>query len=284
VAEHNNPPDEPSAPTSGVNAVLPLSIQQNSSTSASSKAYIADAEPVSEPNVMMVSLRNKNKKKNFRQLMDKPLPPKIVFAELENAPVQAESPDKSAPPGTSISEKAAAPPVKHARLIPPSERDDLPLNIFVTSVDVEEGKWPKKKQRSKEELATASYDNESCTANFGVDCSSAEVPMANLDEALHLRAEQKWDLLPKLTSASQVKVDNIIAYKALAISPITWTPEILIKVGRVTSLYSTHVTTSPLQQSQISFSGLTSDVTEAEEEDETYTWADILSQDWRVVR
>jgi hypothetical protein len=72
--------------------------------------------------------------------------------------------------------------------------------------------------------------------------------------------------------------------QALAISPITWTPEILIKVGRVTSLYSTHVTTSPLQQSQISFSGLTSDVTEAEEEDETYTWADILSQDWRVVR
>ncbi|KAG1875418.1 hypothetical protein DFJ58DRAFT_756165 [Suillus subalutaceus] len=284
VAEHNQHPDEPLAPTSGANAVLPLPNQQNSLTRTSSEAYVADAEPESEPNVMMISLRNKNKKKNFRQLMDKPLPPKIVFAELENAPVQAEPPDKLAPAGTSNSEKLTVPPVKQARLIPPSERDDLPSNIFVTSVDVEEGKRPKKKQRSKENIVTASYDDESCTANFSLDYGSAEVPMMNPDEALHLRAEQQWDLLPKLTGASQVKVDNIVAYKALDINPTTWTPEMLIKVARVISLSSTHITTSPLQRTvQVSFSGLI-DATEADEEDETYTWADVLSQDWRIVR
>lgn len=284
VAEHNQHPDEPLAPTSGANAVLPLPNQQNSLTRTSSEAYVADAEPESEPNVMMVSLRNKNKKKNFRQLMDKPLPPKIVFAELENAPVQAGPPDKLVPVGTSNSAKVAVPPVKQARLIPPSERDDLPSNVFVTSVYVEEGKRPKKKQRSKEELVTASYDNESCTANSSLDYGSAEVPMTNPDEALHLLAEQQWDLLPKLISASQVKVDNILAYKALDINPVTWTPEMLIKVARVISLSSTHVNTSPLQRSvQVSFSGLI-DATEAGEEDETYTWADVLSQDWRVVR
>lgn len=281
MAEHNEPPDEPLAPTSGANAVLPLPIQQNSLTRTSSEAYVADAEP--EPNVMMVSLRNKNKKKNFRQLMDKPLPPKIVFAELENAPAQADPRDKLAPAGTSNSEKVAVLPVKHARLIPPSERDGLPSNIFVTSVDVEEGQRSKKKRRSKEELVTASYDNESCTADLTLDYGLAEVPMTNPGEALHLRAEQQWDLLPKLTSASQVKVDNVVAYKGLAINPMTWTPEMLIKVARVMSLSSTHVTTSTLQRpAQISFGG--TDVTEAEEEDETYTWAEILSQDWRVVR
>ncbi|KAG2344969.1 hypothetical protein BDR05DRAFT_960940 [Suillus weaverae] len=284
VAEHDQPPDEPLAPTSGANAVLPLPIQQNNLTRPSSEAYVADAEPEPEPNVMMISLRNKNKKKNFRQLMDKPLPPKIVFAELENAPARADPPDKLAPAGTSNSEKVAVPPVKHARLIPPSERDDLPSNIFVTSVDVEEGQRSKKKRRSKEQLVTASCDNESCTADFTLDYGLAEVPMTNPGEALHLRAEQQWDLLPQLTSASQVKVDNVVAYKGLAINPMTWTPEMLIKVARVMSLSSTHVTTSTLQRSaQVSFGGLT-DVTEAEEEDETYTWADILSQDWRVVR
>lgn len=283
VAEHNQPPDQPLAPTSGANATLPLPIQQHSLTRTSSEAYVAEAEPESEPDVMMVSLRNKNKKKNFRQLMVKPLPPKIVFAELENAPVQTGLPDKLSPAGTSNSEKVTVHPVKHAGLIPPSEQDDLPSNIFVTSVDVEEHKWPKKRG-SKKELVTASYDNKSCTANFSVDYGSVEVPMTNPDEALYCCAEQQWDSLPKITSASQVKVDIIVAYKALAINPMTWTPEMLMKVARVKSLSSTHVTASPLQRpAQVSFSGLI-DVTEADEEDETYTWADVLSQDWRVMR
>jgi hypothetical protein len=72
--------------------------------------------------------------------------------------------------------------------------------------------------------------------------------------------------------------------QALAINPVTWTPEMLMKVARVKSLSSTHITTSPLQRPvQVSFSGLV-DVTEGDEEDETNTWADVLSQDWRVVR
>ncbi|KAG1753321.1 hypothetical protein EDB19DRAFT_1668585 [Suillus lakei] len=284
VAEHNQPPDEPLAPTSGANAVLPLSIQQTSLTRTSSEAYVADAEPDSEPNIMMVSLRNKNKKKNFRQLMDKPLPPKIVFSELENAPAQAEPPDELAHTGTSTSEKVAVPHVKHARLIPPSERDSLPSNIFVTSVDVEEGIQPKKKRRSKEEPITASYNDESCTANFSLDYGSAEVPMANPDEALHLRAEQQWDSLPKITNASQVKLDNIVAYKALAINPMTWTPEMLMTVARVISISSTNVTTSPLRRpAQVSFGGLT-EMTEVDQEDETHAWSDVLCQDWRIVR
>ncbi|KAG2056197.1 hypothetical protein BDR06DRAFT_995648 [Suillus hirtellus] len=283
VAEHNQSPDKPLAPISGANAVLPLPIQQNSSIHTSSEVYVVDAEPESEPNVMMVSLRNKNKKKNFRQLMDKPLPPKIVFSELENAPAQAEPPDKLLPAGTSNPEEVAVPPIKHARLIPPSERNSLPSNIFVTSVDVEEGKRPKKKRRSKEELATASYDNESCTADFSLDYGSAEVPMANPDEVSYLRADQQWDLLPKITSALQVAVDNIVAYKALAINPMTWTPEMLITVARVIFVSSTHLTTTRLQRPvQVSFGGLI-DVTEPAEEDETHTWVDVLSQDWRVM-
>ncbi|KAG2130455.1 uncharacterized protein EDB93DRAFT_1180108 [Suillus bovinus] len=281
VAAHNQPPNKPLAPTSGANAVLPLPVQQNFLTRTTSEAYVADAEPESEPNVMMMSLRNKNKKKNFRQLMDKPLPPKIVFAELENAPIQTELPDKLVTTGTSNLEKVAVPPIKLARLIPPSERDSLPSNIFVTSVDVEEGKWSKKKRRSKEEPTTASYDNESYTADFSLDYGSAEVP-ANPDEVLYLRADQQWDLLPKITSTSQVTLNNIIAYKALAISTMTWTPEMLITVARVISISSTHVTTSRLQRPvQVSFSGLI-DVTETAE-DETHTWVDVLSQDWRAM-
>jgi len=178
----------------------------------SSEAYTADAEQ-SEPQVMMISLRNKNKKKNFRQLMDKPLPPRIVFTEPENAPIPSESHTLA---GTSTSAKVSVHPVNHARLIPPSERDDLPSNIFVTSIDVEEGMQPKKKRRPKDTSAAVSYDNKSCTATFSLDYGPAEVSMdvSNPDEALHLRADQQWDLLQKITDMSQVKVDSIVAYKA----------------------------------------------------------------------
>ncbi|KAG0698015.1 hypothetical protein DFH29DRAFT_943544 [Suillus ampliporus] len=284
LAEHNNPPEEPLAPTSGANSILPLPM---SLTRTSSEAYAADAEPESEPQVMMVSLRNKNKKKNFRQLMDKPLPPKIVFAELENAPMQetaSEPLDKPIPTGTSTQDKVSIHPVKHARLIPPSERNDLPSNIFVTSVDLEEGIWPKKKRRSKEEPVTASYHDDSCTADLNLDYGPAEVSGVNLDEALHLRAEQQWDSLPKITNVSQVKVDNIVAYIALAINPMTFTPEFLTTVARVTCISSTHMTARPLQRpAQVSFGGLTEE-TEADTEDETHAWADVLGSDWRVVR
>lgn len=224
---------------------------------------------------MMISLRNKNKKKNFRQLMDKPLPPRIVFTELENAPIPSE-------PGTSTPAKVSVPPVNHARLIPPSERDDLPSNIFVTSIDVEEGVRPKKKRRSKETPVAVSYNDESCTASFSLDYGPAEATVA--DEALHLRAEQQWDLLQKITDMSKVQVGNVIAYKALAINPTTFTPEILTTVARITCISSADVVVRLLQHPvQVSFGGLTEE-TEAGVEDETHAWADVLTSDWRVVR
>lgn len=47
---------------------------------------------------------------------------------------------------------------------------------------------------------------------------------------------------------------------------------------------STDVTVRLLQRPvQVSFGGLTEE-TEAEVEDETHTWADVLASDWRVVR
>jgi hypothetical protein len=164
---------------------------------------------------MMMSLRNKNKKKNFRQLMDKPLPPRIVFTELENAPIPSDTLGTLALPSSSTPAKVSASPVKHAQLIPPSERNDIPSNIFVTSIDVEEGMRPKKKRRSKETPIAVSYDDESYPAGLSLDYGSAELSVAvsNTDEALHLRAEQQWDLLQKVSDMSQVKVDSIVAYK-----------------------------------------------------------------------
>ena len=112
----------------------------------------------------MFSLRNKNKSKNFRKnlKMQVPAGPKrIVFADEVWATSQAQAGSSkdggvaaSETGGVAASKTGAATSNDGAgssktqanrhqarlpRLVPPSERTDLPPNVFVTSVDVEAG-------------------------------------------------------------------------------------------------------------------------------------------------
>ena len=103
-----------------------------------------------EAQIFMASLRNKNKKKGFfKEAMMKGLSDgskaKIVFAEVDKEE-EAEVAEKK-------------PPAVLPRLVPPSElqaQGRLPKNVFVTSVDVEEGMWEgggkKKKIKRKEKI------------------------------------------------------------------------------------------------------------------------------------
>ena len=77
----------------------------------------------------MGSLSNKNKRKGFKDAMGKEVPPKIIFSEQGDQVTNTNGP----------------------RLVPPSEKQEeglLPPNIFVTSVDVEEGLRPSKKPKT----------------------------------------------------------------------------------------------------------------------------------------
>lgn len=116
-----------------------------------------------------LSLRNKNKAKNFRSLISKPLPPKIIFADEEEngisiqiesltANVHSSSVDPSQLASISMQTKVERQPpatISTPPLVPPSSRPSLPPNLFVTSVDVEAGILrPKKKRKMR---ATAEY-------------------------------------------------------------------------------------------------------------------------------
>lgn len=72
------------------------------------------------------SLTNANKRRGFKQLMQDVVPQKTIFLP------QGE---------TSQNSKVPIPVKKPHTLIPPSQRTDLPRNIIVTGVDVEEGLW-----------------------------------------------------------------------------------------------------------------------------------------------
>ena len=106
--------------------------------------------------VMMGSLRNKNKKKGFKQSIAAPIPQKIIFADhsigsdYPTFPLAATEVEQS----VLIDAKVVDHSLFHAwpRLVPPSERQEqgqLPSNISVTSVDVEAGMWDKPNLRKK---------------------------------------------------------------------------------------------------------------------------------------
>ena len=136
------------------------------------------------PAMMSLSLRNKNKAKNFKSLMGRPLAPKIIFGDQ----------DTQAPP----------------RLIPPSSRPSLPPNLFVTSVDVEAGLHTEKKKKRVE------YGNEleeQCEAEISLDYGAAPEAEPEVDvERLEAMANKHWDTLEKPTR-EKVVVGTVVGYK-----------------------------------------------------------------------
>lgn len=90
------------------------------------------------------SLTNSNKRRGFKQLMQGVAPQKTTFVSHDETP-QTSTPTK-----------------KPYTLIPPSQRTNLPRNIIVTSVDVEEGIWdlgmPNKKPEPKDDRRRSTDD------------------------------------------------------------------------------------------------------------------------------
>jgi len=125
--------------------------------------------------IMMASLRNKNKKKNFRQTMVAPAVRKIIFDDSgEEQPTNTTaltSTQDSDSAGTTIqktsesaesSNKSLLVSNLQTRVIPPSElaaQGLLPSNMLVTSVEF--GRNTKKKQRSpRDTYEEEQFDNE----------------------------------------------------------------------------------------------------------------------------
>lgn len=100
------------------------------------------------PTTTMMSLKNKNKRRDFKNTIG--TPSHITFQDNEAAP---------SPPPT---------------LIPPSERGQLPPRLFVTSVNVEEDLWPRgtnqnwdrKQKKAQRELYGQAVDEVDVTLDY----------------------------------------------------------------------------------------------------------------------
>lgn len=136
----------------------------------------------------MMNLSNKNKRRGFKRSMASVLPSKIIFEDEQPDGVGSSStPQVDMEVHASGTPNAALPTSRltasfgrHGsnanpslpRLVPPSEKQEmgvLPGRMFVTSVDVEEGMWPKKggKKRNGKEKQTANGYNYGERENVG---------------------------------------------------------------------------------------------------------------------
>lgn len=148
--ERESPAVSQGGPVSGANATTPV---------------VSDGSGDGCSGLLSLSLRNKNKARNFRSLLGRPLAPKIVFEGTK--------------PQTA--------------LIAPSSRSSLPANLFVTSVNVEEGLQREKKKRKMRE-------------EYGDKPTGAETDI----EAIVTR---EWATLARVTSEKQVAGGVVVGYK-----------------------------------------------------------------------
>ncbi|KAF9032164.1 hypothetical protein BDZ89DRAFT_1063543 [Hymenopellis radicata] len=209
-------------------------------------------QPLGEPNgdsalnLSMFSLGNKNKKKGYKQALEKPATAKIVFNSDEPSSSISTPPTKSAPTQSF--------PFNQQRLIPPSEREDLPSNMFVTSVDVEEGMWGKtrKNRRKRKMKCDVSLD-------YGDPAPSSE-------ELLWKHAETSFELKSPAASTD---------IQELALNPATFSPEIMLILARVVALAKDGCTVRKLVRPGY----------EVEEEplDETLSFGDMVAQSMRFM-
>ncbi|EIW81990.1 hypothetical protein CONPUDRAFT_143565 [Coniophora puteana RWD-64-598 SS2] len=212
-------------------------------------AYTHPPDPsTSSPALMMLSYRNKNKKKGFKQSMSRPFPQNIIFSS-EDIRSTTPTPILDSESPLSTAKATTTPPLP--RLIPPSERTDIPTNILITSIDVEEGLHTrpavgrKRKKTLKQTWGHVSTPDVSMTLDYGAaedapeDQSSFNLteltatkptPTPNLDVA---SIEKRWTVCTPITQRAQLRAGCTVGWKALGINPTTCTPELLLSVGTV---------------------------------------------------
>jgi len=133
----------------------------------------------------MALLSNKNKRRGFKNAMGKEVPPKIIFSG-------------QVCPDTNVNGRVQVPA---PRLVPPSEKQEkglLPPNVFVTSVNVEEGLRRSKKPKPV-------IPNIQPPETPPVGCAAGELDRAAIDS--------KWDLLGLVTSVAGLSTGTTVGWK-----------------------------------------------------------------------
>ena len=142
---------------------------------------------------MMMSLKNKNKRRGFKNTSS--VPSRVTFQD------------------------DIVPPSQPPRLIPPSERDQLPPRLFVTSVDVEAGMWPRDDEqrwdRKQKKIQRDAYGHteEQADVKLDYDEMPEEVGTITAPDLDYTALEKAWVAAPVLGIATALSIGSIVGWQ-----------------------------------------------------------------------
>ena len=146
---------------------------------------------------MMMSLKNKNKRRGFKNATS--ISSHITFPDNEVAP---------SPPSA---------------LVPPSERDHLPQRLFVTSVDVEADIWPRdgrqtwdRKRKKTQRDAYGHEDEASITLDYdGPPECHGPAAVSMLD---YTALEEAWVNASPLSKNAALSIGCVVGWQVRQIA------------------------------------------------------------------
>ena len=150
--------------------------------------------------MMMMSLKNKNKRRGFKNTTSG-APAHITFQDDDHVVVTPSQPPQ--------------------RLIPPSERDELPPRLFVTSVDLEAGMWPrdneqkwdrKQKKVQRDAYGYAAEEQADVKLDYGEEDTTIA---SDLDYAA---LEKAWATAPVLGYKTALPVGSVVGWQVRRIT------------------------------------------------------------------
>ncbi|KAJ7572061.1 hypothetical protein C8J56DRAFT_906841 [Mycena floridula] len=208
------------------------------------------------PMLNMFSMGNKNKKKGYKQALAPSTTGRIVFSSPTSAPIPAS--------------------ISLPRFVPPSEKESLgqiPSNMFITSIDVEEGMWDRKKKKRQDpvEVEWPAFieepEPETVVLDYGL--SPEAESGRGVSEKLWTDTELQWDGLKVVDDMNSLSVGARVAWHALALNPLTFSPEIMLQIATILQI-------SPEAQTvtlgKLTRPGFAEDEMQEEESEETLSW------------
>jgi len=169
------------------------------------------------------------------------------------------------------------------RVTPPSEQPNLPSNVFVTSIDVEEDLWPTHRQNPRKRPREEEHFDEEQVEEITLDYGVAEDNSQPQPEEI----EAKFDTLDDVQSETVYPANALFAFKELDIDPATLTPQMVLKLARLVSQEGTACEVTLTRNSGgVAFGGEVFDDQDGEADEESKLSIDVTemkANGWKVV-